>query len=98
MLAAQICSVCLYRSNTCLNNKKISGDLTTRLYPRFNVRYKNIKRDGTLHKAGIRNGQFGVVVKHPNGMFSRIKVGTSLSFIKTESNEYYLADNQICRQ
>lgn len=80
--------------------KQIKSDLLNGLTPvslpmathhenaKFRIRYRNLEPDQELYKIGLRNGQFGVILKHSSGMYAKTTIVGKCHFVRIESYNY----------
>lgn len=55
---------------------------------KFRIRYRNLDCTQDLYKIGLRDGQFGAVVKHRSGMYAKTTVDGRCRFVPISSYNY----------
>lgn len=80
--------------------KQIKSDLLNGLTPvslvmathhenaKFRIRYRNLEPSQELYKIGLRNGQFGVILKHNSGMYAKTTIVGKCHFVRIQAYNY----------
>ncbi len=63
-------------------------------HAKFRVRYRNLEPSQELYKIGLRNGMFGMILKHPTGMFAKTTVNGKCHFVRIQAYNYTPTGNE----
>ncbi len=55
---------------------------------KFRIRYRDLTPNQELYKIGLRNGQYGVILKHSSGTYAKTTVNGKCRFVLIESKNY----------
>ena len=57
-------------------------------HAKFKVRYRNVSHSQELYKLGIRNGQFGIILKTNSGMYAKVNTKGAVRFVHIQAYNY----------
>ena len=55
---------------------------------KFRIRYRNLDPTQELYRIGLRDGQFGVIVRHNTGMYAKTTVKGKCYFVRIQAYNY----------
>ena len=57
-------------------------------HAKFRIRYKGLLESDELYKAGLRNGMYGVVLRHRTGLYAKTTVDGRCKFMPIYSYQW----------